>query len=96
MENTTSNFIVLKEKKSLYGMIELRSDNILVFRPDIHTFKEYDLEILKNLHIDFLEITEGVPRPYMSDNRFITGFIIKHFHSEYLSPAFCIRSVQYI
>lgn len=58
-------------------MIELRSDNILVFRPDVHTFKEYNLQILEDLKKDFIEITEGTPRPYMAENRYITGLINK-------------------
>lgn len=58
-----------------YGIVELRSDNILVFRPDIYRFKEYDMEILEELLEVFLEVTEGTPRPYLCDNSFVPGLI---------------------
>ena len=79
-----SNVTVLKEKVSPHGIIQLRSDDILVFRPDIGTFKEYNLQILKDLRTDFLEITDGIPKPYMCDNRFITGVITKE-EKEYIN-----------
>ncbi len=45
-----NNIVVILSYKELpYGVVELRSDNILVFRPDIAIFKQYDLEILKEL-----------------------------------------------
>ena len=75
---------VLKEKETSYGLIQLRSDNILVFRPDVHTFKEYNIEILEELHANFLEITDGIPRPYMADNRHITGIVTKE-EKEYIN-----------
>lgn len=79
---------VLKSIMTPHGLVELRSDNILVFRPDIATFKEYNLIVLRDLLDVFLEITGGVPRPYLCDNRFVTGiinreeqaYINKHFH----------------
>lgn len=58
-----------------YGLVELRSDNILTFRPDVGVFKEYNLEILKELLEVFVEITDGIPRPYLCDNRYITGIV---------------------
>ena len=68
----------IQSKKELpYGVIELRSDNILAFRPTVGVFKEFDLTILKELHKEFITITEGKPRPYLSDNRYITGLIDK-------------------
>lgn len=71
----SESFKVVKCREIEHGVVELRSDNILVFRPDIHRFKEYDLEILKELLVVFLEITEGVPRPYLCDNSFVPGMI---------------------
>ena len=68
---------ILKVRKTSYGLVELRSDNILTFRPDIVTFKEYNLEILKDLLEVFAEITDGVPRPYLCDNRYVTGIVSK-------------------
>lgn len=81
VETTTG---VLKQKEISHGLIQLRSDNILVFRPDVHTFKEYDIEILKELRANFLEITDGIPRPYMADNRHITGIVTKE-EKEYIN-----------
>ena len=66
---------IIKKKELPYGVIELRSDNILAFRPSVSVFKEYNLDILKELHHEFITITEGLPRPYLSDNRYITGII---------------------
>ena len=68
---------ILKTKELPYGKIELRSDNILVFRPCDSCFKEYNLEILKELHIEFVKITDGIPRPYMANNKCITGIVNK-------------------
>jgi len=84
VNNEASTATVVKEIKSPHGLIQLRSDNILVFRPDITTFKEYDIEILKELRVDLVEISEGIPRPYMSDNRHITG-IIGREEKEYIN-----------
>lgn len=75
---------VLKETMSPHGKIELRSDGILFFRPDVYTFKEYDIEILDDLRRDFLKITEGTPRPYIADNRHITGLVTKE-EKEYIN-----------
>jgi len=72
-----SKISVIKEKVSPHGLIQLREDNILVFRPDVHTFKDYNVEVLKDLRMDFIEITDGIPRPYMADNSHITGIISK-------------------
>lgn len=81
-EGTTTE--ILREKTTSHGVIQLRSDNILVFRPDVHTFKEYDIEILKELRTHFMEITDGIPRPYMADNRHITGIVTKE-EKEYIN-----------
>ncbi len=76
--------MVVKEKKISHGVIELRKDNILVFRPDIITFKEYNIDILKDLKKEFIEITDGIPRPYMCDNSHLTGIINKE-EKEYIN-----------
>ena len=68
---------ILKQKKISHGLIELRCDNILTFRPDVATFKNYDLQVLKDLLEAFIEITDGTPRPYLCDNRYVTGIINK-------------------
>lgn len=68
---------ILKTKQTVHGMIELRSDNILYFKPDVATFKEYNFQVLKELLEDFLDITEGQPRLYLVDNSYITGIVSK-------------------
>jgi len=60
-----------------YGIVELRSDNILTFRPDIGRFKEFNLQILQELLEVFKEITNGTPRPYLCDNTYVTGIVNK-------------------
>jgi len=80
---------ILKVKEISHGLIELRSDNILTFRPDVTSFKNYDLQILQELLEEFIEITDGIPRPYLCDNTYVTGivnkeeqaYINKHFGS---------------
>lgn len=72
-----SDFKILTRERITHGVVELRSDNILVFRPDIASFKEYNLQVLEELHEVFVRITDGVPRPYLCDNRYITGIVNK-------------------
>jgi len=77
-------------------MVELRSDNILTFRPDISRFNKYNIQILKELLEVFIEITSGVPRPYLCDNRYITGIVNKEeqaFMNEHFSE-FAIRAAM--
>lgn len=62
---------------TIHGVVELRSDNILYFKPDAATFKSYNLEILADLLVVFVEITDGIPRPYMCDNSYISGIVNK-------------------
>lgn len=68
---------ILKSVTLPYGVAELRSDNIIAFRPDIAVFKEYNFEILTELKDIFIEMNEGTPRPYLCDNRYISGIISK-------------------
>jgi len=68
---------VLKFIELPYGIVELRSDDILTFRPDISRFNKYNIQILKELLEVFIEITDGIPRPYLCDNRYITGIVNK-------------------
>ena len=72
-----SSDIIIKQVSIEHGLVELRADDILVFRPDISTFKEYTIPVLKDLLEVFTEITDGIPRPYMCDNRYITGIVNK-------------------
>jgi hypothetical protein len=68
---------ILKVKEITHGLVELRSDNILTFRPDVSSFKEYDLQVLEELLEVFIDITDGIPRPYMVDNSYVTGIVSK-------------------
>ncbi|MFT6137826.1 MAG: hypothetical protein ACJAUJ_000912 [Salibacteraceae bacterium] len=68
---------ILKVKEITHGLIELRSDNILTFRPDIVIFKDYDLEVFNDLLEAFLDITDGTPRLYLCDNTYVTGLVNK-------------------
>lgn len=78
---------IIKEAELPYARVELRSDDILAFRPDIKVFSNYTIPILEEMLEVFKEITEGQPKPYFCDNRYITGivnkeekeFINKHF-----------------
>lgn len=76
-----------ESRKLSYGIVELRDNNILSFTPDHSVFKEYDLHILEELLVVFKEITEGVPRPYLADNRFITGIVTKE-EKEFMNKHF--------
>lgn len=68
---------IVKVREISHGVVELRSDNILTFRPDVASFKDYNLEVLADLVEVFMEITDGIPRPYMVDNSYITGIVNK-------------------
>ncbi len=81
------NSTILKEKEIKYGVIELRSDNILTFRPDIATFKDYDIDVFKDLLEVFIDITDGKPRLYMCDNTYVTGIVNKEA-LEYMNEHF--------
>lgn len=68
---------ITKVMNIVHGVIELRSDNILSFRPDAATFKNYDHKVLSDLLEAFIEITEGIPRPYLCDNSYVSGIVNK-------------------
>lgn len=80
---------VLKKKEIIHGVVELRSDNILIFRPDIVNFKEFNLDVLNDLLEVFMDITEGIPRPYLCGDTYSAGivtmeeldFMSKHYPS---------------
>lgn len=90
------NIRILKEKKITHGVVELRSDNILTFRPDIVTFKEFNLQILNDLLEVFMEITNGVPRPYLCGDTYSTGIVSKEeldFMSKHY-PSFATKAAM--
>lgn len=68
---------ILRTIEIPHGRVELRSDEIITFRPNLGVFKEYNLEVLRDLTAALVEISEGKPKPYLSDNRYITGFMGK-------------------
>ena len=94
---------IVKSVTLPYGVAELRSDDIIVFRPDVGVFKEYNIEILTELRDVFIEMNEGTPRPYMCDNRYISGiiskeeqaFVNKHF-GDFATKGAMITSSQLI
>lgn len=69
------NVEIVKSKELSFGLVELRSDNILTFRPNLSVFKDFNLSVLDELLKVFLEVTDGVPRPYFCDNRFVLGIV---------------------
>ncbi len=68
---------ILKVKKISHGVIELRSDNILTFRPDVVSFKDYDLQVFEDLLEVFIDLIDGTPRLYLCDNTYVTGLVNK-------------------
>lgn len=84
---TTTNVNIVKSVTLDYGVLELRSDNILKFTPDIVTFKNFSIPIFKEMHEVCMEITEGIPRPYLADVRYITG-ILSHEEKVFVRNTF--------
>ncbi len=68
---------ILKVKEISHGVIELRSDNILTFRPDVVSFKDYDLQVFEDLLEVFIDLIDGTPRLYLCDNTYVTGLVNK-------------------
>ena len=67
MLNSIPHIEAIKTVELDFGVITLRSDNIIAFEPadGFTTFNMDQLTIMLNV---FLEITNGVPRPYFSNN----------------------------
>lgn len=78
---------MLREKEIVHGKIQLRADGILSFEPNVATFKNYDLEVLQDLLEAFVDITDGIPKPYLCDNRYVTGIVSKK-EQEYMNENF--------
>ena len=68
---------IIKFAELPFGRVELRANNVLFFEPDIARFKEYNIPILEEMLETFVELTDGIPRPYLCDNRYITGLVNK-------------------
>lgn len=81
-----SEVTALKSIKLDFGVIELRSDNIISFEP-IDSFTTFTMHQLTEMLNVFLEISEGTPRPYFSNNYNLDSlgskeriFITENFH----------------
>ena len=63
----TNNINILKEQKCSVGIITLRDDRVLTFKPfeDVTTV---NLDDVKEMYSIFMELTKGVPHLYYSDN----------------------------
>lgn len=100
------NIEIIKSVQLDFGTIELRSDDILTFEPakGITTLNKDQLVImLKNL----IEISNGVPKPFITDNRNIKSFgfeerdyVAKNIHlfataSAILEDSFLIRFITH-
>lgn len=60
------NITILKSTTTKYGVIELRSDNILTYHPN-RDRTQFTLKELKEIVIIFKEITAGKPTLYYCD-----------------------------
>jgi hypothetical protein len=67
------NIHIIKSVPLDFGTIELRSDNILTYEPTPHltTLNLQQLEIMTEV---LLELCEGKPKPFLSDNKNLTSF----------------------
>lgn len=63
----TNEIYNIKEQKCRIGTIALRSDKILTFKP-FDGVSTCSLEDLKEMYAIFMNITEGIPHLYYSDN----------------------------
>lgn len=68
MFNDNKNIEIIKSVKFDYGIIELRSDNIMTYEPidGITTLTLPQLDIMLEL---LLAVSDGIPRPYFSNNK---------------------------
>lgn len=70
-----------------FGLIELRSDEILTFIPK-ESISTFNLDQVKELLAALKKITAGIPKPYYTDNSNLNSsleseiktFISNHFH----------------
>lgn len=67
------NIHIIKSVPLDFGTIELRSDNILTYEPTPHltTLNLPQLEIMTEV---LLELCEGKPKPFLSNNKKLTSF----------------------
>ena len=73
MFDSYQNIEIIKSVQLDFGTIELRSDNILTFEPvkGITTVNKDQLVIMLG---NLIEISNGAPKPFLSDNRNIKSF----------------------
>lgn len=106
MFDSYQNIEIIKSVQLDFGTIELRSDDILTFEPakGITTVNKDQLVImLENL----IEISNGVPKPFITDNRNVKSFgfeerdyVAKNIHlfataSAILEDSFVIRFITH-
>jgi hypothetical protein len=63
----TNNINILKEQKCSVGIITLRDDRVLTFKP-FEGVTTVNLDEVKEMYSIFMELTKGIPHLYYSDN----------------------------
>jgi hypothetical protein len=63
----TNKINILKEQKCSVGIITLRDDRVLTFKP-FEGVTTVNLDDVKEMYSIFMELTKGVPHLYYSDN----------------------------
>lgn len=69
------NAEILKSEQVSIGKAELRADGILTFEPDPALIGDYTMPILEEMLEAILKITDGVPRPFYVDNRYVLAML---------------------
>jgi hypothetical protein len=66
---------IIKTEQLSIGKAELRADGILTFEPDPALIKDYTMPILEEMLDALLRITDGTPRPFYVDNRYVLAML---------------------
>ena len=67
------NIHIVQKEKCKIGLISLRSDKILMFKP-LDGVTTCNIENLKEMYSIYMDITKGVPHLYYTDNTNIRSF----------------------
>jgi hypothetical protein len=73
MFNSYQNIEIIKSVQLDFGTIELRSDDILTYVPLPH-LTTLNLSQLKIMNKVLVDLCEGKPKPFLSDNRNVKSF----------------------